>query len=123
LLAKTPFPPTGTRGPPCSGRVIAHPRRCRVGLRPGRCGERSRTTGERRLATPFPLRGRVLPGRFLLLNPREDLALVEAEERSLIAADLVHEDVVVAGALELLDRFAVSLGVRAARDGLGHVVG
>src|SRR5690242_21866708 len=56
------------------------------------------------------------------LQLRQDLLRVEAEERLLVAPDLVHPDVVEAGLLVLADRLGVALRVGAADDGLGDLV-
>src|SRR5215212_6091624 len=57
------------------------------------------------------------------LQVRQDLLGVEAEERILVAADLVHVNVVEARLLELADLLEVRRGVRPADDRLRDLVG
>jgi len=56
------------------------------------------------------------------VEPRQDLAFVEAEESLLIRADLIHVDVVVAGVDAFLNGCDVALGVGPADDDLSDVI-
>ena len=57
-----------------------------------------------------------------VVEARQDLALVDAEETFLIRSDLVHVDVVVTRVDEFLDSLHVRLRIGAAEDGARYVV-